>query len=453
MLNRLLNLAAALLLACASTGVHGYARPLQPETAHRGFATAAQGAHRDQANVTPEAASENSPAIAEASDGRRFYAKARYYGAGRGSFISVDPWDGDTTSPVSLNKYLYGYANPGIYVDPDGRITLLVDLQRWFDQQSANSLAVARNFNAAQADAPLYARPGLAVGWTIGGIGYLTGAAASGVVGGANAGANAVVVAADEAGGALGSENVFTPLAGEARSEIGVFVEQTGPAAIALQADPVGVGAAATAGLVTSYADQINRAAAGDVQAQFDLAGEFTPRRFVQNMEESVLRAADDVRPPNREVFTGAESPDGRAALREADTSPVAASEVVYQHRNADGQINYYGITCDAPGRACKHRNDPEKTGSTMEVITGPQMHGSARTVEAKLIRQRLAQARDEGLIDGTEPIQEQLAKAGLLNKNRGRDPARWEAVDPADVVVEPHEAFDIRTPVREGGD
>jgi len=121
MLNRLLNLAAALLLACASTGAHGYARPLQPESAHRGFATHAEDAHPAPAHVTPEAASENSPATAEASDGRRFYAKARYYGAGRGSFLSVDPWDGDTTSPVSLNKYLYGYANPGVYIDPDGR--------------------------------------------------------------------------------------------------------------------------------------------------------------------------------------------------------------------------------------------------------------------------------------------------------------------------------------------
>jgi hypothetical protein len=51
----------------------------------------------------------------------RYYAKARYYGAGRGSFLSVDPWDGDPTSPVSLYKYLYGYANPGVYIDPDGR--------------------------------------------------------------------------------------------------------------------------------------------------------------------------------------------------------------------------------------------------------------------------------------------------------------------------------------------
>jgi hypothetical protein len=28
---------------------------------------------------------------------------------------------GDIANPVSLNKYLYGYANPGVYVDPDGR--------------------------------------------------------------------------------------------------------------------------------------------------------------------------------------------------------------------------------------------------------------------------------------------------------------------------------------------
>ncbi len=55
----------------------------------------------------------------------RYYAKARYYGAGRGGFLSVDPWDGDPSSPVSLNKYLYGYANPGVYVDPDGRCGML----------------------------------------------------------------------------------------------------------------------------------------------------------------------------------------------------------------------------------------------------------------------------------------------------------------------------------------
>jgi len=62
------------------------------------------------------AASPNGP-IANA----RYYAKARYYGAGRGSFISVDPWGGDQLNPVSYGKYLYAYNNPGAYTDPDGR--------------------------------------------------------------------------------------------------------------------------------------------------------------------------------------------------------------------------------------------------------------------------------------------------------------------------------------------
>ena len=121
MLGRVLSLVAALLLSCASTDAHSYARPLQAETARQGFAAAAHDAHRAQARVTTDAASENSPAAAEASDGRRFYAKARYYGGGRGGFISVDPWDGDQTNPLSYNKYLYAFGNPGSYVDPDGR--------------------------------------------------------------------------------------------------------------------------------------------------------------------------------------------------------------------------------------------------------------------------------------------------------------------------------------------
>jgi RHS repeat-associated protein len=121
MLNRLLNLAVALLLACASTGAHGYARPLHAETARQGFEQRDDIANRAQAHVTPEAASENSPSITEASDGRRFYAKARYYGAGSGTFASVDPWEGDQLNPLSYNKYLYAYGNPGMYIDPDGR--------------------------------------------------------------------------------------------------------------------------------------------------------------------------------------------------------------------------------------------------------------------------------------------------------------------------------------------
>nr|WP_227510183.1 RHS repeat-associated core domain-containing protein [Marinobacter excellens] len=49
------------------------------------------------------------------------YAKARYYDPDTGRFLSQDPWEGDTTIAPSLNKYLYAYANPTVYWDPDGR--------------------------------------------------------------------------------------------------------------------------------------------------------------------------------------------------------------------------------------------------------------------------------------------------------------------------------------------
>jgi|CXWL01.1.fsa_nt_gi RHS repeat-associated protein len=53
--------------------------------------------------------------------GDELYAQARQYRAGVGRFTSVDEWAGDNERPLSLNKYLYGYGNPGSFVDPDGR--------------------------------------------------------------------------------------------------------------------------------------------------------------------------------------------------------------------------------------------------------------------------------------------------------------------------------------------
>ena len=53
------------------------------------------------------------------------YAKARYYDADTGRFLSQDAWQGDNNIPPSLHKYLYAYANPTTYVDPDGNIVML----------------------------------------------------------------------------------------------------------------------------------------------------------------------------------------------------------------------------------------------------------------------------------------------------------------------------------------
>src|SRR5690606_26061550 len=49
------------------------------------------------------------------------YAKARYYDPDTGRFLSHDPWEGDIAIAPSLNKYLYAYMNPTVYIDPDGR--------------------------------------------------------------------------------------------------------------------------------------------------------------------------------------------------------------------------------------------------------------------------------------------------------------------------------------------
>jgi len=50
-----------------------------------------------------------------------YYAGARYYDPAAGRFVSQDPVAGGIFEPPSLHSYLYAYANPTIYVDPDGR--------------------------------------------------------------------------------------------------------------------------------------------------------------------------------------------------------------------------------------------------------------------------------------------------------------------------------------------
>lgn len=49
-----------------------------------------------------------------------YYLKARYYDPSIGSFIQKDTYDGETTSPASLNPYGYCAANPVYYSDPTG---------------------------------------------------------------------------------------------------------------------------------------------------------------------------------------------------------------------------------------------------------------------------------------------------------------------------------------------
>jgi RHS repeat-associated protein len=58
------------------------------------------------------------------------YLRARYYASGQGRFISRDVWDGDDSTPISYNRWLYGFANPLRFTDPTGHIPAC-DLDDW----------------------------------------------------------------------------------------------------------------------------------------------------------------------------------------------------------------------------------------------------------------------------------------------------------------------------------
>jgi len=131
-----------------------------------------------------------------------------------------------------------------------------------------------------------------------------------------------------------------------------------------------------------------------------------------------------------------AKTPEEKAAI---------VREYVYVHEDDDGGVNYIGITDNPSRRSGEHSRDSEKTGSTMRVISEPVSHDEARTIEGTLIRQRLVEASAEGLITGTEPIAEQLEKAGLLNRNRGREQSRWVNIDIDDYLIDDGKTFSLK--------
>jgi RHS repeat-associated protein len=60
-----------------------------------------------------------------------YYNRARYYDQRQGRFLTVDSWEGDLQSPLSLHKYLYVGANPVNLIDPTGHETPLTNIVRW----------------------------------------------------------------------------------------------------------------------------------------------------------------------------------------------------------------------------------------------------------------------------------------------------------------------------------
>lgn len=53
-----------------------------------------------------------------------YYLRARYYNQDAGRFTQMDTWEGNGSNPITLNKYIYGNANPINMVDPTGNFSI-----------------------------------------------------------------------------------------------------------------------------------------------------------------------------------------------------------------------------------------------------------------------------------------------------------------------------------------
>jgi len=163
LLRRLYLLAAALVLACASTQAHAYAKaapahpalaafappcaaPLQLKSALRACASLSEAAPGSNVCATPSRTKEICPPLRECTstlgvtgyrkdeDTGLYYAQARWYDPLVGNFNGMDPAMGNSAQPITLNKYVYANGNPLIYIDPSGRAGFLTVMRNGFDR-------------------------------------------------------------------------------------------------------------------------------------------------------------------------------------------------------------------------------------------------------------------------------------------------------------------------------
>ncbi len=384
-----------------------------------------------------------------------YYAKARFYEPTLGRFLTEDPVNGFAERPPSLHRYSYGQANPAVFVDRDGRVVeTLWDVASLGlgiyslvqDVKSGNVGGAALDVLGIAADAVATAVP------------FLPG------------GAGAAIKASRGASKAIELLQTADRISSLGQGAAGALIslEEGNNAAAALQAGLTGLGAKGTvraasksAGFaadadkaVSHLVDEASKALPSKVEtggprvapemAASEL-GEARGLRLAEGNKGDIVAAKADA-PRSAPAKISAEQ--GLEPVLPASSGAPGKGESVYVHVDDAGNETYIGITDDLPRRAGEHRLDPTKTGTGMVPRTDPLTHDQARTIEAMKIRDRLAEARAKGLIDGTEPVQEQLQKAGLDNKNRGRDPSGWLDLDPDDYLRDMGgTAFDIRTP------
>jgi len=85
----------------------------------------------------------------------QYYLRARYYDQGVGRFTQLDEWAGIDANPITLNKYLYGNADPVLGIDPSGNMTLtwvmsVVSMQSRLRSQNIASTAMTMRKTAAR---------------------------------------------------------------------------------------------------------------------------------------------------------------------------------------------------------------------------------------------------------------------------------------------------------------
>jgi Rhs family protein len=93
-----------------------------------------------------------------------YYLRARYYDQTTGRFFSVDPFDGDPQSPISLHKYLYANSNPVNFIDPTGEFSLvsvMISVSINSSIQSVYTTNVAKLFFTALKIAACIIEPGM----------------------------------------------------------------------------------------------------------------------------------------------------------------------------------------------------------------------------------------------------------------------------------------------------
>lgn len=180
-----------------------------------------------------------------------YYAKARYYDPGLGTFLTEDPHAGSPTVPPSLHHYSYAYQNPTVFHDPTGRIPALVDLVAKMSATEEDIAEAAGEIGIAEA--ALY-------------IAALRSARAA--VSGANALAD-LTVASHASNTSLGRES--EQAIGENAERIRAAIDS---GVRIVQEDPGGgvrMALAAPSRLAAREIELINQAASGDPRAEAEL--------------------------------------------------------------------------------------------------------------------------------------------------------------------------------------